>query len=199
VAGTPASSRAGTGIQETLLDAKGDLIAASAADTAARVAVGTTGRPLLADAAAAAGVAWLPLELDYVQRTTNLSVTATTAAAADTCITANAVVFDGATIVTIEFYTGRARTPAANAVHLVMNLWDGATDIGRIAQLENPAGANPFSAPVHVVRRLTPSAASHTYSVRCWVASSGTGTVEGGAGGVDTMSPSFLRISRVAA
>lgn len=55
---TPSSSRAGTGIAETLLDAKGDLIAASAADTAARVAVGADGTHLLADANSAAGVIW---------------------------------------------------------------------------------------------------------------------------------------------
>jgi hypothetical protein len=46
------------GIPPTLLDAKGDLIAATAADTAARVAVGTNGYVLTADSSAAAGVAW---------------------------------------------------------------------------------------------------------------------------------------------
>ena len=42
----------------TIFDAKGDLLAGSAADTAARVAVGTDGQVLTADTASAAGVKW---------------------------------------------------------------------------------------------------------------------------------------------
>jgi hypothetical protein len=48
----------GSGIPATILDAKGDLVAASAADTAARLAVGTNGQVLTADSAAATGVKW---------------------------------------------------------------------------------------------------------------------------------------------
>lgn len=47
-----------SGIPATLLDAKGDLIVASAADTAARLAVGTNGQALLADSTAATGLRW---------------------------------------------------------------------------------------------------------------------------------------------
>ena len=53
---TPAAG--GSGIPPTLIDAKGDLIAGSANDTAARVAVGSDGQVLTADAASAAGVKW---------------------------------------------------------------------------------------------------------------------------------------------
>jgi hypothetical protein len=47
------------GIPATIFDAKGDLIAASAADTAARLAVGTNGQLLSADSAAATGLTWV--------------------------------------------------------------------------------------------------------------------------------------------
>src|SRR5688572_28841119 len=46
------------GIAPTLLDAKGDIIGATANDTPARVPVGTNGYPLLADSAQAAGVGY---------------------------------------------------------------------------------------------------------------------------------------------
>jgi hypothetical protein len=45
-------------IAPTIVDAKGDLIAASAADTPARLAVGTNGQVLTADSTAATGLAW---------------------------------------------------------------------------------------------------------------------------------------------
>ena len=49
----------GSGIPATLLDAKGDLIVATAADTAARLAIGgTNGHVLTVDSAEATGVKW---------------------------------------------------------------------------------------------------------------------------------------------
>ena len=56
-------------IQNTIVDAKGDLIAATAADTPARLAVGTNGQVLTADSTAATGLAWstvsVPTSLGY--------------------------------------------------------------------------------------------------------------------------------------
>lgn len=45
-------------IAPTIVDAKGDLIGATAADTPARLAVGTNGQVLTADSTAATGLAW---------------------------------------------------------------------------------------------------------------------------------------------
>jgi hypothetical protein len=45
-------------IQNAIVDAKGDLIGATAADTPARLAVGTNGQMLTADSTAATGLAW---------------------------------------------------------------------------------------------------------------------------------------------
>lgn len=48
----------GTMVPKSLVDAKGDLIAATAADTVARLAVGTNGQVLTADSTASTGLAW---------------------------------------------------------------------------------------------------------------------------------------------
>ena len=59
----------GTGIPESIVDAKGDLITATAADTPARLAVGTNEHRLVADSGEATG-------LKYVADTTNYAIAA---------------------------------------------------------------------------------------------------------------------------
>jgi hypothetical protein len=51
-------TNANAAIAKTIVDAKGDLIAATAADTVSRLAVGTNGQYLQADSTAATGLKW---------------------------------------------------------------------------------------------------------------------------------------------
>lgn len=53
-----AAPSGGSGIADTIVDAKGDIIAATAADTVARLAVGADGRSLVADSTASTGLKW---------------------------------------------------------------------------------------------------------------------------------------------
>lgn len=67
-------------IQNAIVDAKGDLIAATAADTPARLAVGTNGQVLTADSTAATGIKWATPASSggmTLLSTTNLSGTST--------------------------------------------------------------------------------------------------------------------------
>jgi hypothetical protein len=80
-------------IQNTIVDAKGDLIGATAADTPARLAVGTNGQVLTADSTAATGLKWATAAgggkvLQVVYATTGTQTANSTSTYADTTLTA---------------------------------------------------------------------------------------------------------------
>ena len=82
----------GTMVAKTIVDAKGDLIAATAADTVARLAVGTNGQTLVADSSTATGLKWATPSgggkvLQVVQGTYATASTTTSATYADTGLT----------------------------------------------------------------------------------------------------------------
>lgn len=136
--------------------------------------------------------------LDYAQVTAGLTVTATTDATADTFITGNPVAYDGATVILVQFYTSLAQIAIATAQNIVMNLYDGATDLGRIGNIQTVGNANAAGGTVYGARRLTPSAATHTYSIRSWKTTGGaTASLAALAGGVATTMPAFLLITKI--
>ena len=80
-------------IQNAIVDAKGDLITATAADTPARLAVGTNGQTLVADSTAATGLKWATPSgggkvLQVVNATYGTAVSNSTSTYADTGLTA---------------------------------------------------------------------------------------------------------------
>jgi hypothetical protein len=136
-------------------------------------------------------------ELDYVAITSAVSVTATSEATADTAITGSSVAYDGSTIIEIEVFSPFITPDATNAGRsLSIVLYDGASSIGTLSYIENQVNGRTFYLPFFAARRLTPSNASHTYSIRAHV-SAGTGTFGAGVGGSGANMPAFLRITRV--
>jgi hypothetical protein len=134
-------------------------------------------------------------ELDYVEFTSAVNPTATTEATANTIVTGSSIAYDGSTTVIIEFFCQNARpdTGAANR-QLTYVLYDGSSSIGFIG-LQNINASGGINVPVHLVRRITPSNASHTYSIRAFV-NAGTALVQAGAGGAGTNAPGFIRITK---
>jgi hypothetical protein len=77
-------ANANAAIAKTIVDAKGDLIAATAADTPARLAIGTNGHVLTADSAEATGMKWAAASATSTFTGVSLSTNSTLAVNANT-------------------------------------------------------------------------------------------------------------------
>jgi len=128
-------------------------------------------------------------ELVYNEITSNVSITATNEASANTVVTASSVEALGSPLV-IEFFTPRA---TSGSTWVSFFLYQDGSSIGNWG---GPVGATANS--VFLARRLTPALGSHIYSVRASV-DGGTGTVSAGVGGSGNFLPAFIRIKRVSA
>lgn len=131
-------------------------------------------------------------QLDYVEYVGDRSITATSAATANDVVVGNAVAYDGVTKVYIEFFA-RFAAPGSTTAYLIVNLWDGNTDLGRIDQMQVNAIAN--GGPLYGAVQFTPSAGSHTYKVKAWMSAAATGNIYGNA--TDPGVPIFMRITTV--
>lgn len=183
---------------DTIWDAAGDLVQGTGANTAARLASGTAGFFLMANGVGTA-VSWATREINYVEFTSNVNITATTETTADVVVTGGTVTYDGATTVIVDFYSYGAR-PATDLAdrNLQFYLFDGTpsgtASIGRIGTINSPTAASVLQ-PIFISRRLTPSGTAHSYSIRCSV-NAGTGVVAAEAGGTANAMPGFIRITR---
>lgn len=128
------------------------------------------------------------IEFDYAQITSNHSVTATTAAAATTVVSLPARVYDGTTVIMVEFYSFGGLTGANSTI--VINLWDGSTDLGRLCQVQAVTAGVQVGAHMNGCWRITPSAASHTYIAKAW-RDNANGTIYA------DQAPCFIRTVRV--
>lgn len=130
--------------------------------------------------------------LDYVEVTSNQTSTATTAAGATAIVTGNAIFYDGATVIRAEFQAPQIWHSVADTA-IILELYDGATDLGVIGVSLTHLTTNSASVPV--ARTFTPTVGTHTYSIRMWSTAAGTATAQGGAGGAGTAFPMYLRIT----
>jgi hypothetical protein len=174
------------------MNAVGDIIQGTTAGAAARLGAGTAGQFHMA-AGAATSTLWASRELDYVEFTSSVSLTATTEATANTIVTGSAVAYDGSTAVIIEFFCQDIFNNTATEIDLIY-LYDGASSIGRMGDFRAALGSTDRRIPCFLTRRLTPSNATHTYSIRG--ASGGHASASAGAGGNGNIMPGYIRITR---
>lgn len=133
-------------------------------------------------------------ELAYAERTSNLSVTATTDATAQTIVTASAVICDGVNAIEVYLSIAYAKPQSTVSNFVVFSLYEDGSSLGGMGLIQTPA-SGALNIPVYIMKRLIPSAGSHTYSWRAWVGA-GTGTVTAGAGGVGVDAPAYIHIKR---
>ena len=120
-------------IQNAIVDAKGDLIAASAADTPARLAVGANGETLVADSSTATGLKWTkPKIVQIIHASTTTQVAVTTNTPTDTTLTATITPTSASNKILIFVNQNGVLKEAANT-SAVIDLLRGGSQIARFA------------------------------------------------------------------
>lgn len=89
-------------IQNTIVDAKGDLITATAADTPARLAVGTNGQILTADSTTATGLKWAAAAASGLTKITRATFSGVASGSISNCFSAT---YDNYLIVLADWVT----------------------------------------------------------------------------------------------
>lgn len=131
--------------------------------------------------------------VSHTTRTTNLVTASTTESAGTTVITAPAFTANGTDVYEIEFFCAGVAVPPSASVFV--SVFEGATQIGRIAVIGNPDSVASLTIPVKGKYRLTPTAASHTYVVTAHHATSAA-TFNCGSGGTAAYLPAYFRITK---
>lgn len=135
---------------------------------------------------------WVALpgqEFDYAQITANPSgITATTEATSQAVMTGNAVYYDGSRV-KVSFFLPKLSSSASQTVTFV--IYRDTTIVGQIF-----GGTVNTTLQSHEFEVFdTPTAGTHTYALKAFV-STGTLTVNAGAGGSGALVPGWLRVTK---
>src|SRR5512146_13467 len=181
------------------LTTKGDIYTYST--TGARLAVGLDKQVLTANSAATTGNDWeYPpgYEINYTEITSPANITDTSEATGTALISPGAVTFDGGPVLVSFFTMGILADTAAASDFATVTLFEGSTEITRLAQTQTLVTTATHSQTVTAHYRFTPSAGSHTYKVCGFVPSTtGTPRISAGAGGTNGNPPAFIRFTKV--
>jgi hypothetical protein len=172
-------SAGGGGIAATIFDAKGDLIAASAADTAARLAAGANGTILEAQSGEATGLKWSALgKASYKRTSADYTTTSNTFVDVDGTNMALTIT-TGARRVMVVFTGSVSHSTAADYIGLDVDI-DGAREGGTfgIVFMQGTPGNEPQNGSFTYITEPL-SAGSHTFKLQWRRLSAGTITMHG--------------------
>lgn len=130
--------------------------------------------------------------VSYVQFTTGVGISATTEASANTVVTSAAVTADGTTEYWVEFFSPQWIAGSAGN-NLTAVLYDGISSIG-IMGVYGDTSTQAYG-PAVVKRKITPSAGSHTYSIRGFINAGAAAQFSGQAGGAGNHVPGYIKVS----
>jgi hypothetical protein len=129
-------------IQNAIVDAKGDLITATAADTPARLAVGTNGQTLVADSSTATGLKWATPSgggkvLQVIMGTTSTAISSSTFTYVDTGLTATITPSAASSkVLVLVTHTGIKKDSANSANWALIQLLRAGTSIVKLSTAE---------------------------------------------------------------
>lgn len=182
----------GTMIPKSLVDAKADVITATADNTPARLAVGTNGQVLTADSSTATGLKWATPAaggggkvLQVVNFTYNTEVSSSSGTFIDTGLTLSITpTLSTSKVLVFVHQTGLWKNDGAGSSQLAIKLLRGATDLGTFEQfatwtntvLKNNVGGSGIT---YLDSPATTSAT--TYKTQFCAAAGGAVYVNGGA------------------
>jgi hypothetical protein len=130
--------------------------------------------------------------LNYAERTSNLSVTATTEGTSQEVVSTNSFSYPNSEIL-IEFFSPNAGNPYT-AQNLIILLYDDATILGQMVKIAG--SANNIQSSLYGSYKLIPSLGMHTFKIKA-IVSANQGEINAGAGGTGTLLPTFIKITAI--
>jgi hypothetical protein len=141
------------------------------------------------------GSAWFVIspgaELDYVEFTSQVTITATSEGTSQTVVTGTSQTYAAVPTI-VEFFSPFVQSGNFTTFCIVL-LYDGATVLGRLSRTDviNGDGTSMLCR-----YRLTPTAATHQYIVKAYIDAGTQANILGGSGGSAAYLPGYIRVTR---